>query len=159
MREILFRGKRTDNGEWEEGYYVGECAQVCMIIPQGAVHWGGAEFNKGYAVDPATVGQYTGLRDRNDEWIFEGDIVRGVDRLNKGLEVCGHVGYENGSFVIVGDIMTHYRWLDYDVEVIGNVHDNPEPLGETENSTALDTMTEMFHKELLWFNEKMLEGE
>lgn len=157
MREILFRGKRTENGEWVEGYLVG--AGDCMLIPRDSIHCGGEGFKEGYAyvVDPQTVGQCTGLCDRNDEWIFEGDVVRGVDRLNKGLEVCGHVGYENGSFVIVDDIMTHYRWLDYDVEIIGNIYDNPEPLGENENATALDTMTEMFHKELLWFNEKMLE--
>lgn len=64
MREILFKGKRIDNGEWVEGYFVG--AGVCMIIPQDAEHCGGVEFNKGYAVDPATVSQYRVLCDRKE---------------------------------------------------------------------------------------------
>ena len=63
---------------------------------------------------------------KNGTKIFEGDIVQGKDRLEKHLEVFGYIDHKNGSFVITGDFMTHYRWLDYEVEVIGNIHDNPE---------------------------------
>ena len=120
MREILFRGKRTDNGEWVQG----DLSQ----------HKTGEKFIKcgsaisSYEVISETVGQYTGLTDKNGKKIFEGDVVKGKDYLRKTLEVCGYIDHENGSFVIVGDFMTHYRWLDYEVEVIGNIHDNPELL-------------------------------
>ena len=134
MREILFRGKRLDNGEWTEGYLLEQNtpsynAYVVphIMIEQDNRHTDILE-HEIEEVDPATVGQYTGLTDKNGKKIFEGDIVRGTDALERGLEVYGYIDHKNGSFVIVGDVMTHYRWLDYDVEIIGNIHDNPELL-------------------------------
>lgn len=139
MREILFRGKRVDNGEWAQGYYI-----------RADYHWHkygihkdwialGAYANGGwfalcrkYAVKSETVGQYTGLTDKNGKKIFEGDVVCVNDRLKPYSEklstFIGYVDHKNASFVIVGDAFTHYRWLDYEVEVIGNIHDNPELL-------------------------------
>ena len=135
MREILFRGKRCDNGEWVQGFYVradhhwNKNGIHKDWIALGASANGGwfALHNK-YAVKAETVGQYTGLTDKNGKKIFEGDIVQGKDRLEKHLEVFGYIDHKNGSFVITGDFMTHYRWLDYEVEVIGNIHDNHELL-------------------------------
>jgi hypothetical protein len=135
MREILFRGKRTDNGEWIEGFYVAANYHwhkygrhrdwmICSAIANGGWFALGGK----YPVIGNTVGQFTGLTDKNGKKIFEGDIVQGKDRLEKHLEVFGVIECKDGSFVIVGDFMTHYRWLDYDVEVIGNIHDNPELL-------------------------------
>ncbi len=125
MREILFRGKRVDNGEWVQGSLFAECSRFQII--RGTCNNVGIE---GVEVIPETVGQYTGLSDKNGKKIFEGDIVKGKDTLEKDFEVYGYVDHLNGSFVIIGDIMTHYRWLDYDVEIIGNIHDNPELLGD-----------------------------
>ena len=74
MREILFRGKRTDNGEWEYGdLWCNPYGKrvVCIVSPindQGTT--GGNE------VDPETVGQFIGLYDKNSNKIFEGDIIR-----------------------------------------------------------------------------------
>ncbi len=74
MREILFKAKRTDNGEWVEGYYFAQgngCDSLLSYIKRvtDTVH-----------VDPATVCEYTGLLDKNGVRIFEGDIVRYKDK-------------------------------------------------------------------------------
>ena len=123
MREILFRGKRTDNGEW----VYGDVRLNYDDEPRCISDYCGAN-----PVDPATVGQYTGLTDKNGKKIFEGDIVFVKDRLMQDSEplstFMGTVDHKDASFVIVGDVFTHYRWLDYEVEVIGNIHDNPELL-------------------------------
>jgi len=127
MREILFRGKRKDNGKWIEGDSL-----IHSMFKKGDVCVGVIEGLEIHSVIPETIGQYTGLTDKNGNKIFEGDIVKGKDHLEKDLKVYGYIDHKNGSFVIVGDFMTHYRWLDYDVEVIGNIHDNPELLKECE---------------------------
>ena len=135
MREILFRGKRCDNGEWVQGFYVRadhhwhkNGIHKDWIALGASANGGWFALHNKYAVKAETVGQYTGLTDKNGKKIFEGDIVQGKDRLEKHLEVFGYIDHKNGSFVITGDFMTHYRWLDYEVEVIGNIHENPELL-------------------------------
>ena len=123
MREIKFRGKRIDNGEWVHGgIYVDE-KQVGILTTE--IIGASAVIDE---VDPATVGQYTGIKDKKGVEIYEGDIVTGRDALSEGFSFTGFVDHENGSFVIKSAIVTHYRWLDYILETIGNLHDSPDIL-------------------------------
>ena len=129
MREILFRGKRMDNGDWVYGYYVHIGPVSCQrtyIIPEYA---SALYVNE---VDPSTVGQYTGLKDKNGKRIFEGDIAKVLQGKDKDI---AYVGFENGAFMLypkTGNIyertLWEYWYNDWDVEVIGNITDNPELL-------------------------------
>ena len=132
MREILFHGKRADNGEWVEGdvlqtrYHSGHIEY--QIMPQTPV-------SSAYPVLSETVGQYTGLTDKNRKKIFEGDICK-FKRFNDV-----HVGkvvfnVTTASFIMwyqpivgaYGEKATQKMLLSVcdDIEVIGNIHDNPE---------------------------------
>lgn len=133
MREILFRGKRIDNGEWVEGdvFVRDEYAEIYKHV---SVIFAGVELNGIWQrVNLETVCQYTGLTDKNGVKIFEGDIVHVHDitlQCTKPYhEFDGYIDYADGSFRIVSDLLTHYRWIDYEIEVIGNIHDNPELIG------------------------------
>ena len=117
MREILFRGKRIDNGEWIEGFYAQSGERTYIIFDNS--------FAVGYVtmkeVTPKTVGQYTGLTDKNGKKIFEGDIVGDGERKYA-------VSFEKGCWVILGKI-EFWDFLQTNAksyEVIGNIHDNPE---------------------------------
>lgn len=118
MREIEFRGKRIDNGEWVHGY---------LLIYE----------NEAYIfeeVDPDTVGQYTGLKDKNGKKIYEGDI------LSSDLGRPIVVEYKNGAFMLrctYNENVYHDIFFPCDevpqstiswTEVIGNIHDNKELL-------------------------------
>lgn len=126
MREILFRGKRRDNGEWIEG-------DICHH--DGIVSYIGQSPMDGsmvcYELDPYTVGQYTGLTDKNGKKIFEGDIVRcGTGRICK-VTFFISPGFSGFDLVPVGnfDAPPPYNWsLFSDIEIIGNIHDNHELL-------------------------------
>lgn len=128
-REILFRGKRLDNGEWVEGNLVVKKdpllkTDYCFILAQGK----GDSFVTWHKVDPSTVGQYTGLTDKNGKRIFEGDIVEGCDFTPEDGGY-GVVGYDDGAFEITGNNIEgtfHENYWGVDLEVIGNIHDNPE---------------------------------
>ena len=113
MREILFRGKRLVDGKWIAGYFV-DTGRYNAIKPKGEVYYG---------VDPSTVGQYTGLTDKDGKKIFEGDIIGDGERKYA-------VSFEKGCWVILGKI-EFWDFLQTNAksyEVIGNIHDNPELL-------------------------------
>ena len=127
MREILFRGKKLLDGVWKSGSLV-NVDDECVIIPEYAKYLGGSDFSNGYEVDPATVGQYTGLTDKNGQRIFEGDIANFKTTLYL-FERCAVEYFESDARFIVkingrGFPMTS----EFEYEVIGNIHDNPELL-------------------------------
>lgn len=141
IREVIFRGKRADNGEWIEGSLLGidwcDKPSTYSIAPNTPV-------SVFYSVIPETVGQYTGLTDKNGKRIFEGDICR-FKRFNDV-----HIGKivfnaTTASFVMwyqpivgaYGEKATQKMLLSVcdDIEVIGNIHDNPELLGGENNGS------------------------
>lgn len=137
MREILFRGKRLDNGEWAYGsLFVG--FKKCYICPEAIAmyNFDGALCLGGFIeVDPSTVGQYTGLKDKHGKKIFEGDILGSrYDNLyldDVAIEVVKW--FRNGWYIqqenYLPDALCEYGVLPYS-EVIGNIHDNLELLKE-----------------------------
>lgn len=126
MREILFRGKRTDNGEWVYGVPTkdgrGEMVMVENIFECEEYNCRGANC---LYVDENTVGQYTGLADKNGTKIFEGDIV-----LLKGDEEPYQVAFDESRFQVYGNSICYVmdNFYDHDIEVIGNIYDNLELL-------------------------------
>ena len=157
MREILFRGKRTDNGEWIEGFYsaeeynpyIGKIEYIPRIQIIGKC--------VSLGVIPETVGQYTGLTDKNGKRIFEGDIFKFDDEVwESSYTSCGteydSFAVENYGVVGFDGDMARFDFIKYkfsensveadlhenhtidfsefvcELEVIGNIHDNPELL-------------------------------
>lgn len=140
MREILFRGKRISNGKWVKGFYLKspefdnqETAVITSDKPR-VPHY----------ISKETVGQYTGLTDNNGKKIFEGDIVKfGKYTFQIIFSVGSFALYDEQGLMIakIGGVNDHcYSLMDlyvkccweelwaYDIEVIGNIHDNPELL-------------------------------
>lgn len=148
MRRIVFRGKHKTNGEWVEGGLYEHEPPLVGIVPEGYIpekskwfivktgfaDWNMPRASEFFEIDPDTVGQYTGLTDRNGKRIFEGDILRLYSVFPKELYrapcvvvygtfncECCHGVY--GWWFRNGDIRDHKRY-----EIVGNIHDNPELL-------------------------------
>ena len=135
MREILFRGKRTDNGEWIKGYLLGD-----EITGQYFIHASGNSVNESpkvgeegvlhflaFEVIPETVGQWTGLKDKNGKQIFEGDIIKGAWKTRLKVyfdDVCLQFRVRKIESAVSRSI-DYYCGRD-GYEIIGNIHDNPE---------------------------------
>ena len=134
MREILFRGKRTDKGKWVEGYY---CPKPYSHFPCEPTIFPFETINKdwhGERVDPETVCQFTGLCDKNGRKIFEGDIVRYGDTIHKVVfeqrSGTAYFGLVYSPFETLP--FGHYQDLKQ-IEIIGNIYDNPELLEVKQN--------------------------
>lgn len=136
MREILFRGKRVDNGEWVFGSYVfeprrkGAFGQTISELDRERHYIVSKKNYEFWEVLPETVGQYTGLTDENGKKIFEGDIVSSNKR--KTWIGRGKVWFGNGAFWCGerewAKLLRMVCLEDEQAVVIGNVHDNPELL-------------------------------
>lgn len=123
MREYVFRGKRIDTKEWVYGGIVTDDPKGAQIVRWNSF---GLGYLETYVVDPDTVGQYTGLTDKNGVKIFEGDVVAfGTGRPHE-------VKFADGSFYMEGTAITIHH-ADKTV-VIGNIHDNPELLEEVSDN-------------------------
>ncbi len=130
MREILFRGKRVDNGEWVYGDLLQDRDLNSFAIEYFDYYTDENGRQRDYCQDeiiPETVGQYTGLTDKNGTKIFEGDIVKWFGKKYT-------VTYKEGRFIgekehFIG--VDEYEFINLygSLEVIGNIHDNPELLG------------------------------
>ena len=142
--EILFRGKRIDTGEWVYGDFYRKCGVTGIVYDYMISTRDGMT----YPVIPETVGQYTGLKDKNNKNIFDGDILQAENISYTGTygyavikfgeyEDCDFVddsGYCSsgvGFYAILtrtNGIVGIERYMVATMEVIGNIHDNPELL-------------------------------
>ena len=142
MREILFRGKRTINGDWVYGDFMRGNERKSLRDSIFVYDSETQSFND-YEINPSTLGQYTGLTDKNGKRIFEGDILH-IAKNADGLggyyqppldyhvnvvvkwDLCAWMWEtlcEDKRYISFPD-----AWCHYECEVIGNVHDNPELL-------------------------------
>ena len=141
MREIKFRAKRLDNGEWSYGSGLLIADDFCVIDTDTEMYideeydWAGnTHFFRvaGAMCDLKTIGQYTGLKDKNGKKIYEGDIIRSFDSNGEAILHC--IVWEEARFVALykgrnfsSKCFLKQYWLDeFEKEVIGNIYDNPE---------------------------------
>ena len=128
MREYKFRGKRIDNGEWVYGYYFIEERDIedgiiWRDIPQIQQRYG--DHLQYFDVDLATVGQYTGLHDKNGREIYEGDILRFTHEREDFINTDARIAVEIPKIYYMID-----NPYNHSFEVIGNIYENPELLKE-----------------------------
>lgn len=125
-REIRFRGR------WLGGWVNGDLLRrpsgtfIAKLCNGKFIQW---------RVDPETIGQFTGLRDKNGDEIYEGDILRMHRPSSQVPEMTVSITFEGGAFWFTGDGYTDCNWHFYDAkdrEVISNIHQNPELLERPE---------------------------
>ena len=120
-REILFRGKRVKDGKWVEGLLTKDI--------KGHIRIQYNPRNFSVVVNPETVGQFTGMTDKNGTKIFEGDIVRHIDTTRHVVEVVNSEVYFDTEMLEFGvrysNELFHCKFND-EFEVIGNIYDNKE---------------------------------
>ena len=123
QREILFSGKRVDTGEWVEGSLIGNDVIVGKIVEFEEDYFC-TEF--WYKVDPETVGQFTGMTDKKGKKLFEGDVYSMGDK-----NILYVVIFDKSQFIgkqVGNRSLAGLEYWKSDIEIIGNIHDNPELL-------------------------------
>ena len=140
MREILFRGKKISDGEWIEGDLLRttiDCVTYSFIFKDNYTYnkeTGDVTANNRSLVEPATVGQYTGLKDKNGKRIFEGDLCLCDRNINDAFDKkVFEIKYDpvRGFY---GDNFNEIDAYEFCMcEIIGNIHDNPELMGGGED--------------------------
>ena len=156
MREILFRAKRIDNGEWVEGYFVKgkwylDEKEKYAILPIDLCFYPHCEINEWIEIDPETLCQYTGLKDKNGNRIWENDIVScehekypedntlevyplfpepikytrnyAVEFINTGSSYGYRLRNKSIHFMLTKNVIQNHK-----IKAIGNIFDNPELL-------------------------------
>lgn len=128
-RTIKFRGKSADNGKWITGCYYHECGNTYIVEDRQSLSE--TSRNVPYVVIPETVGQFTGLFDKNGKEIYEGDII-------KGFDITIEVWYSEDKACFMAEMKEPQNDMvdilgGYDtarMEIIGNIYDNPELIKE-----------------------------
>lgn len=126
LRTIKFRGKSADNGKWITGYYYHECGNTYIVEDRQSLSE--TSRNVPYVVIPETVGQFTGLLDKNGKEIYEGDILNNGQR---NYFVCWNS--ERGAWWLKNkDLIytTPLGFLSIELFVVGNIYDNPDLIKE-----------------------------
>lgn len=126
MREILFCARRIDNGEWVEGYPVKYPSGKVVIFKECGEP---PDILLRCEIDPETICQYTGMKDKNGNRIWENDILRIENSMDEGIgniKFCGGMWYVDGK--PNNSLYDIVEYDEADVEVIGNIFDNPELL-------------------------------
>ena len=157
MRDIIFKAKRIDNGEWVEGAYFPKTKYptkknrtFIWVWQIGKIY---CDYNCGYSpyeVDKKTICQYTGLTDKNGNKIWENDIVNKVDTNGLGYHrerKCKVSFDELGYWLLTTEYGDGYWLGEFDseqLEVIGNIFDNPELLNYVDNEVS-----QQAHQEVL----------
>lgn len=164
MKDILFRAKRTDNGKWERGFYFKQIRNLKIGLEHLIIE---PLFGKKYKVIPETVDQFIGYTDKEDNYIFESDIVEFTRNDNSkekyliwfhnegqyltAVPIDEHLNFNGSDYWNSRCDGTRFNYAEFtvmlndfygdfkNIEVIGNLHDNPELLGNEMSITSLNS--------------------
>lgn len=133
MREILFKAKRIDSGEWVIGHYIPFGLDVDIhydIVFSKGDYIFCSESQQLIEINIKTLCQYTGLKDKNGNMIFENDVLNYWENGKENIKQRLKVFFENGQFVVDHYAINLLNSRNMSSEIIGNIFDNKELLGD-----------------------------